>query len=216
VRRVAKATIAQADRTTDLPRVDIGQVTLDAGISSLVRTGGPRGNVAGDRASALRLQPWVFMTRGPSDLSREAATMPTAEQVQMRRHLSELRHAVGGIGHDFSLEFKDLDEKIDRLGQLTAYEAKAAVLGIQDDFARVGKAIDREMERLPGQVARGLSSAGIAIGHGTVVATQATKDALLGAGHKAKEGTKNELATLAGVKRTPIKEWKHPSEGESE
>lgn len=134
----------------------------------------------------------------------------TQEQAQLREHLREMRRAVGGLGHDFRIEFEDLDGKITRLGALTAREARDAVLDIHDDFANLGRRIDTEIERLPGQVSAGFQRAGSAIESGAVRVGSVTRDALTTAGSKAKEGTKNALAAAAGVRRTPMKEWHSP------
>jgi hypothetical protein len=133
------------------------------------------------------------------------------EQAQFRAHLSEMRHAAGGLGHDFAREFSDLDRKIERFGNSTAKEAKYLSLEIQDDFANLGKAMDAEMRRIPQR----LSDAGAAIGSGTVRAATAVRDGVVAAGKAAKTSTKNALATAAGVKRTPMREWSPPTTGES-
>lgn len=133
------------------------------------------------------------------------------EQAQFRAHLAEMRHAAGGLGRDFAQEFSDLDGKIERLGNATAKEAKYLGLEIQDDFSRLGKTVDAEMRRIPQRI----SDAGVAIGSGTARAAGAARDAVVAAGKAAKTGTKNVLATAAGVKRTPMREWSPPSTGES-
>jgi hypothetical protein len=125
------------------------------------------------------------------------------------REQAQFRRAAGGLGHDFASEFSDLDTKIERLGHVTAKQAKALAGDIQDEFTSVGKSMDEEMRRLPQRFA----NAGVAIGSGTARAAGAARDAMVNAGHKAKQGTKNALATAAGVKRTPIKEWSPPSGG---
>ena len=136
----------------------------------------------------------------------------TREEAQFRQHLAEMRRAAGGIGRDFASEFSDLDRKIERLGHTTAKEAKYLALDIQDDFANLGKAMDEEVRRIPQHIA----NAGIAIGSGASRAGAATRDAFVAAGHKAKEGTRNALASAAGVKRTPMREWSAPTTGEDE
>ena len=123
-----------------------------------------------------------------------------------------MRRAAGGIGRDFQNEFTDLDRKIERLGHTTAKEAKYLALDIQDDFANLGRAMDQEVRRIPGHIA----NAGIAIGSGASRAGAATRDAFLTAGHRAKEGTRNALASAAGVKRTPMREWSTPTTGDDE
>jgi NADP-dependent 3-hydroxy acid dehydrogenase YdfG len=136
----------------------------------------------------------------------------TREEAQFRQHLTEMRRAAGGLGRDFASEFNDLDRKIERLGHTTAKEAKYLALDIQDDFAALGKAMDEEVRRIPQHIA----NAGIAIGAGASRAGAATRDAFVAAGHKAKEGTRNALATAAGVKRTPMREWSAPTTGDDE
>jgi hypothetical protein len=133
------------------------------------------------------------------------------EQAQFRAHLAEMRHAAGGLGRDFAREFSDLDGKIERMGSATAKEAKYLGLEIQDDFSHLGKTLDAEMRRIPQR----LSDAGAAIGSGTARAAGAARDAVVAAGKAAKTGTKNALATAAGVRRTPMREWSPPATGES-
>ena len=133
------------------------------------------------------------------------------EEAQFRAHLSEMRHAAGGLGNDFAREFSDLDRKIERFGSATAKEAKYLSLEIQDDFANLGKAMDAEMRRIPQRI----SDAGVAIGAGTVRAATAVRDGAVAVGKAAKTGTKNALAAAAGVKRTPMREWSPPTTGES-
>lgn len=134
------------------------------------------------------------------------------EQAQLRQHLAEMRRGAAGVSHDFALEFRDLDDKISRLGTLTAKDAKYALLDIEDDFTRLAISIDREMRALPGQVKGGLKNVGRGIGDGTTRFAGATRDAFEAAGHRAKEGTRNALAAAAGVKRTPMKKWEYPTE----
>jgi hypothetical protein len=133
------------------------------------------------------------------------------EQAQFRQHLSEMRRAAGGLGHDFAAEFTDLDRKIERLGHVTAKQAKYLGYEIQDELSSLGKSMDEEMRKLPQRFA----DAGIAIGSGTARAAGAARDAMVSAGHKAKESTKNAFAAAAGVRRTPMREWSPPTTGES-
>ena len=133
------------------------------------------------------------------------------QQAQFRAHLAEMRDAAGGLGRDFAREFTDLDDKIERFGNATAKEAKYLGLEIQDDLSHLGKSLDAEMRRIPQRI----SDAGVAIGSGTVRAAGAARDAVVAAGKAAKTGTKNALATAAGVKRTPMHEWSPPATGES-
>jgi hypothetical protein len=133
------------------------------------------------------------------------------EQAQMRQHLSEMRRAVGGLGRDFAIDFKNLDDKIEELGSATSKDAKYLAAQIQDDFANLGRSIDAEIRALPDRIA----AVGDAIGSGAARAGAATRDAMVAAGHQAKESTKNALATAAGVKRTPIREWHTPEPSDS-
>jgi NADP-dependent 3-hydroxy acid dehydrogenase YdfG len=132
------------------------------------------------------------------------------EEAQFRAHLAEMRRAASGLGRDFASEFTDLDRKIERLGHVTAKEAKYLALDIQDDFSALGKRMDTEVRRIPQHIA----NAGIALGSGAARAGAVTRDAFVSAGHAAKQGTKNALATAAGVRRTPMREWAPPSTDE--
>ncbi len=129
------------------------------------------------------------------------------DEAQFRAHLAEMRRAAGGLGRDFATEFTDLDRKIERLGHVTSKEAHYLALDIQDDFAALGKRMDAEVRRIPQHIA----NAGIAIGSGASRAGAATRDAFVSAGKAAKTGTKNALASAAGVRRTPMREWSPPS-----
>ena len=133
------------------------------------------------------------------------------DQAQFRRHLAQMRQAAGGLGRDFASEFSDLDDKIERLGQATAKQAKYLGYEIQDGFANLGKSMDEEMRKFPQRVA----NAGVAIGSGTARAAGAARDAMVVAGHRAKVGTKNAFAAAAGVRRTPMREWSPPTTGET-
>jgi hypothetical protein len=133
------------------------------------------------------------------------------DQAQFRQHLSEMRRAAGGLGRDFANEFSNLDDKIERIGHVTAKEAKNLGLEIQEDFSQLGRSMDEEMRKIPGRIASGA----VAIGAGTSRAAGAARDAMVSAGHRAKEGTKNAFAVAAGVKRTPMKEWSPPLDSEN-
>ncbi len=135
----------------------------------------------------------------------------SSEQAEFRRHLGELRRAAGGLGRDFASEFSQLDRKIERLGSATARDARDLALDIQDDLANLGRTVDTELRQLPHRFAE----AGSAIGSSTARAAGAARDAVVTAGHKAKEGTKNAFAAAAGVKRTPMRSWSPPSSEES-
>jgi hypothetical protein len=128
------------------------------------------------------------------------------EQVEFRRHLNELRRAAGGLGRDFASEVSQLDRKIERLGSSAARDAHDLALDIQDDLSNLGHAVDGELRRLPHRVAE----AGTAIGSGTARAAGAARDAMVEAGKRAKQGTRNALASAAGVRRTPMRSWTPP------
>lgn len=134
----------------------------------------------------------------------------TPEQAQFRRHLAEMRRAAGGLGRDFASEFSDLDTKIERFGQATAKQARDLGNEIQDDLANLASSIDVEVRRFPQRVA----NAGVAIGSGTARAAGAARDAMVSAGHRAKQGTQNAFAAAAGVRRTPMRQWSPPATGE--
>jgi NADP-dependent 3-hydroxy acid dehydrogenase YdfG len=129
------------------------------------------------------------------------------QEAQFREHLAQMRRAAGGLGRDFANEFSNLDRKIERLGHSTSRDAHDLALDIQDDLANLGKAVDAEVRRIPTHI----TNAGLAIGTGASRAGAATRDAFVTAGKAAKTGTKNALASAAGVRRTPMKEWAPPS-----
>ncbi|MCI4339785.1 MAG: hypothetical protein L3J73_00755 [Thermoplasmata archaeon] len=131
----------------------------------------------------------------------------TPEQVQLRQHLAEMRRAAAGVGKDFEIGFKNLDQSISRLSTRTAKDVKYDLQEIQDDFARLGRAIDQELVSLPRNVKDHAVAAASAIGSGAARMAGATSDAIGYAGSKAREGTKNALASAAGVNRKPMKEW---------
>jgi hypothetical protein len=128
------------------------------------------------------------------------------EQAQFREHMAEIRRATRGLGRDFASEFSDLDRKIERFGSATAQDARDLGTEIQQDLADLGRTVDASVRALP----RRFADAGIAIGSGVSRAGGATRDAMVVAGKKAKEGTKNALASAAGVRRTPMREWAAP------
>ncbi|HTS33880.1 MAG TPA: hypothetical protein VMI55_08115 [Thermoplasmata archaeon] len=127
-----------------------------------------------------------------------------SDQARFREHLAQMRQAARGLGGDFVSEFSDLDTKIERFGHATARDARELGSEIEDGISHLGKQIDDQMRRLPGRIADGASRAG-----------GATRDAFVAVGHKTKEGTKNALASAAGVNRKPIKTWS-PPEGPDE
>jgi hypothetical protein len=128
------------------------------------------------------------------------------EEAQFREHMADMRRAARGLGRDFAHEFADLDRKIERFGNSTARDARALGAEIQDDFAHLGRQLDEGMRAVPQRFA----NAGYAIGSGVARAGGATRDAVVAAGKAAKSGTRNALASAAGVKRTPIREWSPP------
>jgi hypothetical protein len=123
-------------------------------------------------------------------------------EAQFRQHLADLRRAAGGIGRDFSSEISNLDKTIERFGRSSSKDAKYLGQQIEDSFSTLGRAIDTEARRLPGRIADGASRAG-----------GATRDALVGFGHATKSGTKNALASAAGVNKKPIRSWSPPEPG---
>lgn len=136
------------------------------------------------------------------------------DQARLRQHLGELGSAAKSIGKDVVLDVRDLDNKIRRYGTLTGKEAKYALYDIEDGLAQLAKEIDSGARELPGRIASGAERAGSAISYGASRVAETTKDALETAGNKTRESGKNAAAWLAGVKRTPMKEWHHPTENE--
>jgi hypothetical protein len=134
----------------------------------------------------------------------------TAEQARMRQHLAEMSHAARGLGHDVEVNIKNADQKIAALSRYTGKELKYAMLDIQDDFARLGRTIDTELARLPQNMKEKAIAAGSAIEAGAREVGGATRDAFESAGARAREGTKNAGAWVAGVNRKPMKEWHTP------
>jgi hypothetical protein len=134
----------------------------------------------------------------------------TPEQVQLRQHLAEMRRAAGGLGKDFEITFKNIDQSISRLSTRTAKDLKYDLAEIQDDFARLGRAIDERVSQLPHDMKNGAVNVASAIGSGAARVGGATRDAFEYAGSRTVEGTKNAAARLAGVNRKPMKEW-HPT-----
>ncbi|MCI4345948.1 MAG: hypothetical protein L3K07_04265 [Thermoplasmata archaeon] len=132
----------------------------------------------------------------------------SAEQAELRRHVSELRRAARAIGHDITIKFDDVEDKIARLPHSTRKEAKYLLYAIEDDLTNAQRTIDAELRKVPGAVKGGLVTAADAVVEGTARALNATHDAFVDAGHAAKEGGKNTFARLAGVNRKPMKEWK--------
>ncbi|MCI4330229.1 MAG: hypothetical protein L3K19_00055 [Thermoplasmata archaeon] len=132
----------------------------------------------------------------------------TREQAQMRQHWSEMRQAASGLGKDFSIELRHLERNIEKLGTVTGKEGKYLLYDIQDEAARLRRSIETEARAFPGRVANAVSDVGERIQDGASRVGGATRDVLESAGKKAKDGTRNAFATAAGVKRTPMREWK--------
>jgi len=128
------------------------------------------------------------------------------EQSQLREHLAQIRHAVRGIGHDFSVEIQNLDKRISRLSDATGVEAERAGNDIRRDISHLGSEVDQEIRRFPGQV----KGAGRTLGSKTKEAAEVARDAAVSAGHSAKTGTKSLFARAAGVKKKPMREWTPP------
>ena len=92
-----------------------------------------------------------------------------------------------------------LDRSIERFGRSSSKDAKYLGQQIEDSFSTLARAIDSEARRLPGRIADGASRAG-----------GATRDALVGFGHATRTGTKNALASAAGINKKPIRSWSPP------
>ena len=139
----------------------------------------------------------------------------TSEQARFRQHLAEMGRAAKGIGIDVSIKARDIEGKIADLPRLAGKDAKYAIYDIEDDLAAMGKSISTGAREVPGKIKNGLETAGGAISSGVTRAANATGTALETAGHKTVEGTRNAFARAAGVRRTPMKEWRHPSDGDA-
>ncbi|HTT35470.1 MAG TPA: hypothetical protein VMH78_06345 [Thermoplasmata archaeon] len=131
----------------------------------------------------------------------------TPEQTEFRRHLGEMRMAAGGIGRDMEVAFRSLETKINQMPRHAGKDLKYFVEDIESDFHHLGREIDDTMSKIPGA----LSTAGSEIARAAVAAKTRTADALHTAGQKASETRKNVFARAAGVRRTPMKEWRHPT-----
>ncbi len=129
----------------------------------------------------------------------------------MREHLAELRQATHGLGRDVEIRLEDVGRKIEKLPTLTAEEARAAAYEIEDDLVAIGHKAGVEIRRLPREIGHGIATGAGEIRDGAVRAGTAARDELEDVGHRTKEGTKNLLASAAGVRRTPMKGWSSPS-----
>jgi hypothetical protein len=134
----------------------------------------------------------------------------SSEEAQMLEHLAEMRRAVHGLGKDFAIDFRTLDDKIRRLPRLTGKELKYAMQDIQDDFGHLAHKVDAEFAALPHNIKEKALAAAEAIGSGTSRFASSTREAMADAGHRFDEGRKNTLAKAAGIKRTPMKQWHSP------
>jgi hypothetical protein len=127
------------------------------------------------------------------------------QEAQFRQHMSEMRRAAHGLGRDFAAEFADLDRKIERFGSDTSKGAANLGSDIEEGLTNLGRMIDDQVSRIPGRIASGASRAG-----------GATRDAFVAAGKRTREGTKNALASAAGVRRRPMRSWSAPGSESSD
>jgi len=134
----------------------------------------------------------------------------TSEQAELRRHLSDLRHAAHGVGRDIEIKFRDgfetLDAKIAAMPDHAARDVRELMDEIDDDFFRLGRALDAEVSKIPGKI----SNAGSEIAAAAARVGRATAGAATTVGKATVAGTKNTAARIAGVRRTPMKEWHSP------
>ena len=130
------------------------------------------------------------------------------EQAELRRHLAELRKAASSLRHDlYQMQFAALEDKIARMPQRAGEELEDFYADVCDDFGRLGRSLDDSLSRVPGHI----ENVGSAIAAAAVHVGSVTKGAARAAGHATKEKTKDTFASMAGVKRTPMKEWSTPS-----
>ncbi|MCI4322806.1 MAG: hypothetical protein L3K03_02085 [Thermoplasmata archaeon] len=129
--------------------------------------------------------------------------MGTSEKTEFRRHLHEMGHAAGSMGHDVRVEGELAAERLKDLPEETARAAKYIAYDIQDGLAVAGQEIREDIHKVPGEVRDGLQI----VGHGVARAAEATHEAVEDAEHVAKETTKNGFARAAGVKRKAMREW---------
>lgn len=134
----------------------------------------------------------------------------TPEQAHLREHLAELRRVAGSVGRDIALHAADIDRKIDKLGRSAGKDAKYLAWELDDDLAALGKSLSKDLRALPGAIAGGATTAGAAIRDGAAEFATRTSDAVHTAARSAAEGTRNALASAAGVRRKPMREWHSP------
>lgn len=130
------------------------------------------------------------------------------EQSQLREHLADIKKAIHGLGQDISLEIQHIDRRIGELSQRTGREAERAGGEVKRDFTKFGRSIDEGASRIPGQV----SHVGQKIGTGAKQVADTTAATVVKTAHRAKEGTRDVFARVAGVKRTPMREWTAPAD----
>jgi hypothetical protein len=134
----------------------------------------------------------------------------TPEQAHLREHLREIRKASHAVGKDIAIHVSDLDTKIDRLGAKIGKEAKYAAWELEDDLGSLERSLASDIRSIPGKVRDGAEAAGSAVAGAVSGAASWTAEEISGAGKRAAQGTKNALASAAGVRRTPMKEWHSP------
>lgn len=137
--------------------------------------------------------------------------MDTPEQAQMRRHLAEMTHAARLVGKDVSIWAKNIDHEITKLGTKSGRDLADGAAAVRDEIFDLARSLDAGFVRLPGQMKDGAVAAGSAIASGTVRVAGATRDAFEAGATRAREGTKNALATAAGVKKKPMRQWHAPA-----
>lgn len=139
----------------------------------------------------------------------------TPEQAQLRQHLAELRKAAHAIGRDTELHLLDIPSKIDRLGTKVGKDAKYAYWELEDDLSAFEHGLKKDLKALPGRLRDGAETAASSVAGAVGDAASWTGEKISSASHRAAEGTRNALASAAGVKRTPMKAWHPPSPGAS-
>jgi hypothetical protein len=137
--------------------------------------------------------------------------METAEQAQMRRHLAEMSHVARLLGKDVRIKVHNAQVELGRLSQESGRGFEDGMARLRDDMHDLGRTVDKELAELPGQVRDGAVAAGTAISGASVRVASATRDAFETAGNRARVGTKNALASAAGVNRKPMRVWHPPS-----
>lgn len=134
------------------------------------------------------------------------------EQAELRRHLAELRKTASSLRHDlYQMQFAALEDKIARMPQRAGEELEQFYGDVSDDFSRLGHSLDESLSKVPGHIENAAST----IAAAAVRVGSATAGAARTAGHATKEKTKDTFASMAGVKRTPMKEWRTPPSGSS-